>query len=240
MIDSENVASTCMDSTESLRTSLHAFHKAKRDNTDLMMWKSDIEATYHNLWLSKEWQAKQTVTIGDKHYVNHCFGNCSSYKVFLLLSSLIVWIAEYVKQIPHLKVYVDDNASFALAGNVLYYKPYHCYFPTNQTKLLLLWDELNIPHAKKKQIYGPIIHFVGLDIDPNKRVISISDKCCSNLIVKVFAFAKLGKHYPLWEFKSLADHLNWSFMFSHFSNPLFLPSIKNIWQTTLSCPHLHQ
>jgi hypothetical protein len=95
----------------------------------------------------------------------------------LSLSSLIAWIAEHIKKIPHLKAYVDDNASFGLAGDVLYYELYHCYFPTNQTKLLLLWNELNIPHAEKKQIYGPVIPFVGLDVDLNLIMVSISDKC---------------------------------------------------------------
>ena len=159
MIDSAHVAGTCMDSIKSLGASLRAFRKAKGENVELVMWKSDIEAAYRNLWLSKEWQAKQTVTVGDKRYVDHCncFGNRSSYKVFLSFSSLVAWIAGHVRQIPHLKAYVDDNASFGLAGDVLYYEPYRRYFPTNQTKLLLLWDDLNIPHAEKKQIYGPII-----------------------------------------------------------------------------------
>ena len=37
----------------------------------------------------------------------------------------------------------------------------------DQTKLLQLWDKLDIPHAKKKQIYGPVIHYVGFDDDPH-------------------------------------------------------------------------
>ena len=147
----------------------------------------------------KEWQVKQTVIVGDKCYVDHCncFRNCSSYKVFLCLLSLIARIAENVRDIPHLKAYVDDNTSFNLAGDVLFYEPYHCYFSSKQTKLLQLWDELNIPHVKKKQIYGPVIPFVGFNVDPNKMIISISDEHHADLIVKVLAFAKPGRHFPL-------------------------------------------
>jgi hypothetical protein len=66
-----------MDSIKSLGASLHAFHKIKGDHVELVMWKSDIEAAYRNLWLTKEWQAKQIVTVDDKCYVDHynCFGN---------------------------------------------------------------------------------------------------------------------------------------------------------------------
>ena len=92
---------------------------------------------------------------------------------------------------------MDDNASFDLAGNVLFYKPHHHYFPSKQTKLLQLWDELNIPHVEKKQIYSPIVPFVGFNVDPNKMIISISDECCADLIVKVLTFAKLGRCFPL-------------------------------------------
>jgi hypothetical protein len=71
MIDSKHVAGTCMDNIKSLGASLHAFRKAKGDNIELVMWKLDIEAAYCNLWLTHEWQAKQTVTIGGKRYVDH-------------------------------------------------------------------------------------------------------------------------------------------------------------------------
>ena len=228
-----------MDSIKLLGASLHTFCKAERDNTDLVMWKSDIETAYCNLWLSKEWQTKQTVTISDKHYVDHCscFENCSLYKGFLSLSSLVAWIAEHVKEIPHLKACVDDNTSFGLAGDVLYYKLYHHYFLTNQTKLPQLWNKLNIPHAKKKQIYRPVIPFVGLDIDSNRMVVSISDEHHSKSIVKVLAFPKPGKCHPLWEwvangsFKLVIHHFPSSKTIS------FCCLSEDVLQPTLSHPH---
>jgi hypothetical protein len=73
-------------------------------------------------------------------------------------------------------MYMDDNSSFGPVGDVLYYAPYCQYFPTNQTKLLLLWDDLNVPHEEKKQIYGPVMPFVGFDVGPNVMTLSISDE----------------------------------------------------------------
>jgi hypothetical protein len=179
---------------------------------ELVMWKSDIQMAYQNLWLSPEWQAKQVVLIGNKRYVDHCncFGDRGLYKVFLSFSSLLTWIAENVKHIPNLKVYVDDNCSFGPAGSVLYYAPYRHYFPSNQARLLLLWDKLNVPHEEKKQIYGPIVPFVGFDIDPNRMTISISNEHWMVLVDNVLAFAKPGKHHLLCDFQSIARYINWS------------------------------
>ena len=55
-----------------------------------------------------------------------------------------------VKLIRNLCIYINNNGSFAHVGDVAYYPPYGMYYPTDQTKLLKLWDELNIPQAKKK------------------------------------------------------------------------------------------
>jgi hypothetical protein len=216
-----------MDGIKSLGASLRAFRKTEGDDVELVMWKSDIQMAYRNLWLSPEWQAKQIVSVGDKRYVDHCncFGNRSSYKIFLSFSSLLAWIAEHIKHIPNLKVYVDDNSSFGPARDVLYYAPYRRYFPTNQTKLLLLWDELNVPHEEKKQIYGPVVPFVGFDVDPNSMTLSISDERRAELIEKVLSFAKPGKRHLLRDFQSLAGYVNWSLAIF----PLLKPSLAAVY-----------
>jgi hypothetical protein len=43
MIDSEDVAGTCMYRIKSLGTSLHAFCNAEGDDIELVMWKSNIQ-----------------------------------------------------------------------------------------------------------------------------------------------------------------------------------------------------
>ena len=115
-----------------------------------------------------------------------------------------------VKLIRNLWTYIDDNGSFTHVGDVAYYPPYGTCYPTDQTKLLKLWDELNIPHAKKKQIYGPVITYVEFDIDPNAVTISLSNNHQAKLIAKVHYFSKVGKCHSLLEFRHLAGHINWS------------------------------
>ena len=79
---------------------------------------------------------------------------------------------------------------------------------------------------EKKQIYGPVIPFVGLDVDLNKMVVSVSDEHCADLITKVLDFAKPGKCHPLQDFELLTGHLNWSFAVF----PLLKPSLSAIYQ----------
>jgi len=93
-------------------------------------------------------------------------------------------------------------------------------------KLLLLWDELSIPHAEKKQIYGPIVPFVGFEVDLNVMTISISDKRRTDLVEKILAFAKPGKRHTLRDFQSLAGHVNWSFAVF----PLLKPSLSAMYE----------
>ena len=115
-----------------------------------------------------------------------------------------------MKSIKNLKTYIDDNRSFARVGDVTYYPPYDSYYPSDQTKLLLLWDELNVPHAKKKQVYGPIIPYVGFDVDPNAMTISLSGDHRAKLIARVCDFSRIGKCCSLLKYQQLTGYINWS------------------------------
>ena len=191
------------------------------------MFKADIWEAYCLLWMSPEWQAKQAVTCGERWNLDlcNCFGNWASYKVFLSFSSLVAWIAETVKWIRDLKIYVDDNASFGCARDVIFYEPYHCYFPIKQIRLLLLWDKLGIPHKQKKHIYGPIVNFIGFEVDPNAMTILLSSKHWASLFQKIQDFAKPGKWHSLKEFQSLGGHMNWSLTVF----PLLKPALSTLY-----------
>ena len=223
MIHPDDIAGTCMDSIKSLGTSLLA-HWDSFGDEELVIFKADIKEVYHLMWMCPEWQAKQVVTVGVKRHVDfcNCFGSRASYKVFLSFTSLAAWIAEHLRQIRNLKIYIDDNAGFGPARRVLYYELYKHYFPTDQTKLLLLWDKLGIPHEERKQIYRPIIPFIGFDVDPNAMTFSISDECRNKLIDKIREFAILGKQHALKDFQALGGHINWSLAVF----PLLKPSLS--------------
>jgi hypothetical protein len=211
MISRGDVTGTCMDGIKEFGASLLAYRREHGDDVQLIIWKSDIHGAYRNMPIHPLYQLKQVVSAGDKRYVDHCncFGNRASYIIWLSFASLVTWIAICHRLIRNLKVYVDDNASFARVGDVLYYPPYKHYFPTEQTRLLLLWDELGIPHEEKKQIYGPVVPFIGFDVDPNAMTVSISDERKAILLARVTDFAQAGKRHTLKEFLAIAGHINW-------------------------------
>jgi len=166
MIDQNDIARTCTDGIKSLGASLRAFRQENGDNIKLIMHKSDVQGVYHNIPMAPLWQIKQAVSLGDRKHIDrcNCFGCRGSYYVYLAFISLICWITEHMKGIQHLKCYIDDNCSFAHLGDVKYYPPYKQCFPTDQTKLLELWDEIGLPHEEHKQIYGPVIPFISFDV----------------------------------------------------------------------------
>ena len=212
MIDRDDIAGTCMDGIKSLGASLRAYRRKHGDHVQLIMHKSDIQGAYRNIPMAPMWQLKQIVAFEHRKHVDrcNCFGCRGSYYVYLAFISFVCWIALHVKNIQHLKCYIDDNCSFARLGDVKYYPKYRRYFPTDQTKLLELWDELGLPHEEKKQIYGPIIPFIGFDVDPNAMTVSINDERKHDLLDKVRDFAKSGKRRSLKDFQSIAGHINWS------------------------------
>ena len=136
------------------------------------------------------------------------------------------WIAEHVKEIKHLKCYINDNCSFTCLGDVKYYPPYKHYFLTDQIKLLQLWDEIGLPHDERKQIYRLVIPFIGFDIDLNVTTFSINDEHKSDLLQKIRDFNKSKKHCSLKDFQSLASHVNWSLAFF----PLLKPGLSAVYE----------
>jgi hypothetical protein len=230
MINRDDIAGTCMDGIKSLGASLRAFRREHGEHVQLIMHKSDIQGAYRNIPMAPLWQLKQAVAFEDRKHVDrcNCFGCRGSYYVYLAFISFVCWIALHVKEIQHLKCYIDDNCSFALLGDVRYYPKYKRYFPTDQTKLLELWDELGLPHEERKQIYGPVIPFIGFDVDPNAMTVSISDERKRDLLDKVRDFAKSGKRRSLKDFQSIAGHINWSLAVF----PLLKPALSALYAKT--------
>jgi hypothetical protein len=120
------------------------------------MWKSDIAEAYRMCPMHPHWQIKQAVHIDGEFYIDrtNCFGSSASFAIFVSVNSLVTWIAKKHRGISSLITYVDDSSGPAVAGNVSFYEPYDDFFPSPQVTLLRLWDELGIPHKRKKQIYG--------------------------------------------------------------------------------------
>ncbi len=134
-----------------------------------------------------------------------------------------------MERIEDLFAYIDDNYSFEILDNVSYYPPYNVEYPAKMMRLLLLWDELGIPHEQRKQIHGPLIPIIGFDVDVEGMKVTMPEKAKSELVDAIIEFTKVGssrgsKRRPLRKFQQIAGWINW-----HLNvNPLLRPALASL------------
>jgi hypothetical protein len=170
------------------------------------------------------------MTIDEDRHVDRCTsfggrGSCRDYTAFM---GLVLWVAIFIKFLADLFGYIDDNFSFDEEGNIAWYTPYQCYYPSKQAKLLELWDEIGLPHDKSKQEYALTLHIIGFMVDPNLMRVSMDEEDRIRLIRQVSEFlatAPGGTRRTLWEFQQLAGWMNWSFNVF----PLLKPALSNVY-----------
>ncbi|KAG2116906.1 hypothetical protein BD769DRAFT_1313785, partial [Suillus cothurnatus] len=115
-------------------------------------------------------------------------------------------------------IYVDDSFSFAKAGDLSYYVKYHKVLPTAMVKLLLLWDELGIPHEERKQIFGSPLAVIGFDLY-HSQVNCLMEESKYSLVREIKAFARFKSRRLLREFEHIAGSLNWALNVCPFLRP---------------------
>ena len=191
---------------------------------------TDVAMAYHRLILHPLWQLKQIITVDGEHHVDRCtsFGNRGSSRSYTSFMGLVIWIAIFIKHLSDMFSYMDDSFSFDVDGNVLWYEPYCCYYPTKQVKLLKLWDEIGLPHEKAKQEYGRQLRITGFLVDPNEMRVTMDDEDHSKLIQHVSDFFQTmsgGTRCSLREFQQLAGWINWSLNVY----PLLKPALSNVY-----------
>ena len=111
--------------------------------------------------------------------------------------------------------YVDDSSGCNLQGNTLYYEPYGMHFPKHQTQLLLLWDELGIPHKLRKQVNGNPLTIIGISVDAQKMTLTLPDGAKKRLIDELkFWIQKPPKlssgSFKLKYWEQMAGWFNWA------------------------------
>ena len=153
-------------------------------NVPLTLWKFDIADAYCLLPMHPVWQIKQIVTVNGQCYVdrNLSFGSSGSPGIFISFNSLVVWIAKNVNNISFILDYVDDFSGCNLHGDTAFYPPYARELPIDQCHLLLLWDELSIPHKEHKQIHGAPPTIIGIDVDPNRMTLCLPEEAKAHLL----------------------------------------------------------
>ena len=66
-----------------------------------------------------------------------------------------------------IKYYINDVFSVARVENISWYKPYCQAIPTDQAKILHLWDGICLPHVDKIQVAGRTVTILEFEVDAN-------------------------------------------------------------------------
>jgi len=169
------------------------------------------------------WQIKQVVTIDREQDIdqNNCFRGCGSTGIYISFDSLVMWIAKKVRMILDLWTYMDDSFRINDKGNLTWYDKYDREMPTNQVKLLMLWDELSIPHEPCKQLFGERLTITSIEVNANSLTLTLPRHSLDDLLDKLHKFMvwlknKHGTSWMLHWWQKVVGWLNWSFnMFPH-------------------------
>lgn len=236
LIPHEHV-SVLLDSLHHLSLSLINARSVHGD-TPLVVFKSDVSQAYQRIPLHFLWQLFQIITIDTMRHVdrNNNFGNRGAGRLWGAFMGLVLWIAIFIEGIEDLFTYVDDSFSWEFADNMLWYEPYQKLLPAKQTQLLLLWDELHIPHKESKQVFGSPLMIIGFDVDPNNMTITMPAQSWSDLLTALREFAHPGQRCPLCKFQRLAGWMNWALN----AYPLLRPGMSSLYHKMSDKVHAHQ
>ena len=198
----------------------------------LDLWKSDIADAYRLLPMSPFWQIKQIVTVDGQRHVDHklCFGSSASSGIFISFDSLVAWIAKNVKRIQYILDYMDDSSGCNRKGDTMFYAPYGKFFPSDQCRLLLLWDELGIPHKPHKQVFGSPLTIIGIDVNPNEMTMTLPTESKERLTEELRSWAakppkNASGSFKLKHWERLAGWFNWALNVY----PLLRPALNNVY-----------
>ncbi|KAF8585603.1 hypothetical protein K439DRAFT_1615876 [Ramaria rubella] len=203
----------CLDNLQDFGAILHRVLK-EHGQPPAWLWKSDVSAAYLQMPASPYWQIKQIVTVDGQRHVDRClvFGSRTSPRMWCTFFGLVIWITIYVRSIPDLLHYMDDMWSYDMDEKLIYYAPYDSFYPWKQVLSLHLWDDLNLPHSKDKQIFGHTLEIVSLLVNPSSMTITMVGERKDELVAAIRAFINttVVRHRPLLEWQRLLGWINWA------------------------------
>ncbi|KAF8573783.1 hypothetical protein K439DRAFT_1374373, partial [Ramaria rubella] len=193
------------------------------------LFKDDVSGAYQRWPMHVLWQIKQIITIDGQRHVDRCmeFRGRASARIWCLFMGLVFWIAIHVKKIEDLLHYMDDAWSYDMEPKLYHYAPYDTYYPSKQVKLLMLWDEIRLPHKKAQQVFRPTLRIIGFNIDPAAMTLIMPPKSKTELIAAIRSFIapSRSRRHPLVQWQRLIGWINWSLN----SFPLLRPVLQSVY-----------
>lgn len=231
MIDHSQVTGFPLDNIRHLGEMLFDVRRSI-GNVPLTLWKSDIADAYRLLPVHPCWQIKQIVTVDGVRYVDRhlAFGSSGSPGIFISFNSLVAWIAKNERGLDYLSTYVDDSSGCGLTGDLTFYEPYGKEFPSHQARILLLWDDLGIPHKPHKQVWGSPLTIIGIEVNPNLMTLTLPGPARLRLIDELRFWSSKppmssSGSFKLKHWERLAGWFNWALNVY----PLLRPALNNIY-----------
>ena len=196
------------------------------EHKTLIVWKSDISEAYCMCPMHTMWQLKQGVRILGKLYVDHVnvFRGSASPAIFIVVNVLVAWVVKHVRSVNDL-IYVDDLFSIDIKSQMSWYAPYELNLPSQKTCLLELWDEIRIPHRRKKQIHGEQIMILGIKVDVNEMTFMLIQEACDQLKQELEEWCQRGVQRKVREWQRVARWINWALNVY----PLLCLSLNNVY-----------
>ncbi|THH16009.1 hypothetical protein EUX98_g9370 [Antrodiella citrinella] len=209
-------------------------------NVPVWLFKSDVSGAYRLIPMHPLWQLKQVITINGERRIDHCmcFGSRGSADIWCSFMSLVLWIAIHVKLIALLLAYMDDAFSFDTNMALVHYPRYNTLLPSKQVRLLLLWDELGIPHDLSKQLFGRALTIIGYHIDSISMTISLPSDSSLALVTAIRDFidgADSLRRQPLRKWQRLIGWINWGLNVQ----PLLRPALQSCYSKIKGKTHPH-
>lgn len=194
-------------------------------------WKSDVAEAYRIIPMHPRWQIKQVNVVDGELHIDCCnaFGGCASGALFIAFNSLVTWTAKKKKGVRYLGTYVDDSSGCGLEDDFLFYEPYQKAYPRDQTILMMLWDELGVPHKKHKQVFGRTLLVIEINVDANALTFTLTQEAKEKLIKELLWWCKPGRKEKLKRWYQMGGWFNWALnVYPHLRPALnhFYPKIK--------------
>jgi hypothetical protein len=167
--------------------------------------------------------------------VDRClvFGSSASPAIFIAFNSLVSWIAEKRRGVSFITTYLDDSSGCTTKDNVTFYSPYQKLMPTPQARLLSLWDDLGIPHEEHKQMSGPSIPVIGIQVDPNQMLYTLPLESRQKLKKELEEWISWKGKRNVRSWQQLAGWVNWCLNVY----PLLRPALSNVYSKLKSQPN---
>jgi len=196
------------------------------------LFKSNVSATYRGIPMNPLWQIKQINSLEGLRHVDHnmAFGSHTAPKIWCTFFALVMWITIYICACADLMQYVDNAWSYEMDPILAFYRPYDTQYPNKQVKLLELYDELGLPHVKKKQIFGQSLELIRLLIDPIKMTITISNSSRDELTAVIRAFIDMttSRQWAVIERQRILGLINWELNAYPLLSPALQPAYTKI------------